>query len=264
MRIEQARFSSSIRSFKEGFLGYWNISEYQDINAPAIFMGCYNDVDVEAINNHKGFKVLCHTGKVNSRILKIDSRNIVFKLNNMILQDHKVNPDPYSDCYVRHNKTKMASFPIKDFSMFKPNKLGSQIYIYLGTTNRSQNLGIVLANKLQGLTSYKVRFGLWPHIADLTDDANSIVHVKENYYDNCFINFKPNILAGYTTAIELAYMGRKTISNAWAPFCIKYQRLSDILKIIDTESKKIGTIQPSCIGNYYDTGAEWKQVKFWQ
>jgi len=261
--IEQARFSSAVKSFKKGFFEYWGVSEYSDINAPAIFMGCYNDDDVEAINNHKGFKVLAHTGKVSSRITKIDKRNVILKLNSMILNDHRVNPTPYTDSYINHSKTKMASFPIKDFSMFKPNPLGNQIYIYLGTQNRSQNLGIGLANKLQSKTSYKVKFGLWPNIADLTDDANSMVHVKKNY-DNCFVNFKPNILAGYTSAIELAFMGRKTISNAWAPFCIKYQRLSDILKIIDKESKKIGTIQPSCIGGYYDTGSEWKKVKFWQ
>jgi len=262
--IKQARFSSSIKSFKEAFLKYWEVEEYHDINAPAIFMGCYNDVDVEAINNHKGFKVLAHTGKVNSRILRVDDRKIVFKLNNMILQDNKVNPDIYSNCYVKHNKTKMASFPIKDFSPFKPNPLGNQIYIYLGTKSRSQNLGIGIANKIQSQTSYKIKFGFWANIANLSDEGNSMTHIKETYYDNCFVNFKPNILAGYTTAIELAFMGRKTISNAWAPFCIKYQGLSGVLKIIDEESKKIGTVQSSCIGDYYDTGAEWKQVKFWQ
>ena len=58
-------------------------------------------------------------------------------------------------------------------------------------------------------------------------------------------------------------MGRRTISNTIAPFCMGYKSVEDIVRIINEESKKIGIIQASKLGNYFDTGEEWREEKFW-
>ena len=255
VEIKQAYFSSAIKHFASDFYKLWDVQPYSDKTAPAIFFGCYNDNDVEAINNHKTFKVLAHTGRMLPRILKIKNENIVLKLSPVILNEHKTNPNDWTRYYCENGfRTKYAMFPIKDFSMFRPNKLGRCIYFYAGSKARKQLLGWKLAKYIEQSTRFKVIFGML---------GNSIDYVKENYYDHCFVNFKPSTTAGMTTAIELAYMGRLTISNSPGMFCRHYGNITEVLQIIEQESKKIGTIQPSMIGKYYDTGAEWKQVDFW-
>jgi hypothetical protein len=94
--------------------------------------------------------------------------------------------------------------------------------------------------------------------------GNSINYVRDHFYNECFVNLKPNIVGGFTTAQELAYMGRKTISNSKASFCIPYKNVKEAARAVMEEAKKIGTIQPSCIGDYFNIDKEWKQVAFWK
>ena len=113
-------------------------------------------------------------------------------------------------------------------------------------------MGFSFMEKLKRETSFNIIYGFL---------GNNIEYVKEHYYDKCFVNIKPHIVGGTTTAVELAYMGRYTISDAKAPFCIN--SLDNILHLIDQESKKIGTIKDPVIGDYYNTGAEWMNENFW-
>ena len=159
-----------------------------------------------------------------------------------------INHDSISDKY----KKKKGNIQIKDFSMFTPNKLGDKVYCYVGNRSVQDQYGYDLLEKLKKEIEFDVVYGFLGH---------SIEFVKENYYDNCFVNIKVRLMGGMTTSTELAYMGRMTISNTKAPFCINYT--DDILDIIREESKKIGTIQPSVVGDFFDVGAEWKQLEFW-
>ena len=67
-----------------------------------------------------------------------------------------------------------------------------------------------------------------------------------------------------TTVTELGFMGRKTIMNTvYDHFTstIKYNDDEDIIRIIEEESKKIGTIQPSI--SCHNIGDEWLDTNFW-
>lgn len=68
---------------------------------------------------------------------------------------------------------------------------------------------------------------------------------------------------GMTTVRELAYMGRKTICNSLYKFpsLIPYRDQNDIIELINEESKKIGTIQPSIIS--HNINNEWLYTDFW-
>ena len=65
-------------------------------------------------------------------------------------------------------------------------------------------------------------------------------------------------------------MGRKTIFKSEYknniqrlefPNFIDYSSIDDIIGIIDNESQKIGTIQPSI--NAHNVGDEWLNLNFW-
>ena len=242
--IKQVRFSNSVKFFEKGFCERWNMHPYNDINAPCFFAGVYSQEDVDVINKHKAFKVILNTGKVREIFLNINKKNV-------IVMEGWINCDFIKFKY----PMKHVYIPLKDFSMFKPNTMGKKVYCYLGNKAMQDSMGFGLMEKLKKAIPYEVIYGYQGH---------PIEFVKKNYYDECFVNIKPNIVGGFTTAQELAHMGRMTISNALAPFCKPYSDIAEICHLINKESKKIGTIQPSCMGKFYNTGDEWKQVKFWQ
>lgn len=240
--IREVRFSNSIKFFEKGFCERWNISSYHSVEEPCLFAGVYDMNDVNMINRHKGFKIIWNTGRVREIFNKIVSDNVVVLVNDFI--DHSLLGTKY--------KIKKGNIQVKDFSTFIPNILRDKIYCYLGNNNLKGIMGFSFIEDLKKKIGFDVIYGF---------QGQNMLWVKKNYYDQCFINVKPNIVGGMTTAAELAYMGRKTISNTIAPFCINYGE--NILDIIEQESKKIGTVQPSCIGDFYNVGEEWKQVNYW-
>ena len=240
--IEQVKFSDGVRFFEAGFCKRWGVKPYFDINKSCLFAGVYTERDVDIINNHKGLKIIWNTGRIRDIFNMINPRDVVIMESSII--DHSLIKGKY--------KTKKTRIQIKDFSMFKPNPLGDSIYCYLGSESSKYIMGYDLIQEIKKETNFKIIEGYLGH---------HIEYVKKEYYDKCFVNIKPNIVGGITTAVELAYMGRFTISDAKAPFCIN--SLDNILSLIDQESKKIGTTQDPVIGDYFNTGEEWLNENFW-
>jgi len=94
-----------------------------------------------------------------------------------------------------------------------------------------------------------------------------IEYVYENYYKKSFINLQLNPAAGYTSALEMAHMGRTSVSNYPAPFCCPYKNTEEIIRIIELERENIGkerlvtaqSAQKTC--NISD---EWLNTEYWK
>ena len=97
-----------------------------------------------------------------------------------------------------------------------------------------------------------------------SSDMIPLLECKELYYDNCFVNLNFSKGTGLTTVRELALMGRYTISNMNVDYIslLKYIDEDDIIELIKSESKKIGTVQPSI--NCHMIGDEWLDVNYWR
>ena len=61
MRITQGYISQSIADFP--FLETCHLQPYHDQDQPAIFFGCYSEVDIQTITAHRGTKVIFWTGQ---------------------------------------------------------------------------------------------------------------------------------------------------------------------------------------------------------
>jgi len=243
--IRQARFSDKIKHFAEGFYQKWNVVPYYDINASAIFLGVYDDDDVSVINKHQGLKVVWNTGQLRGCFMRIDPKNVVV-----------INSDRQRIASLKERyRLKKTMFPIKDFSDFKPVPMGDKIYCYLGAERMKREYGYDVIEKFKEISPFEIIYGFLEH---------SVEYVRDNYYASCFINIKPSIYGGNTSAIEMAYMGRYTIANIPSPFYLGYAELDDMLAIVMNESKKIGTIPNPVIGKFFDTGDEWMDDDFWQ
>jgi len=242
--IRQVRFSDKVKSFEKGFCDKWDVVPYFNPNESSLFVGVYDMDDVNAINNHRAFKVVRNTGRLRDCFFKINPRGVVVHIAS---QQQGI---PENGIY----KTKRAAFPIKDFSLFTPVPLGDKIYCYVGNERMKEEYGYSIIDAFRKKSPFEIIIGFHQH---------DIKYVMDNYYSRSFVNIKPTIYGGNTSAIEMAYMGRMTISNRDAPFCIKYSDIDEMLSVVMAESKKIGTIQPSVVGDFFDTGDEWKDENFW-
>lgn len=249
-KIRQVRASKGVRRFKQGLMDRWKLKDYHDIYAPCYFFNLNDDKDIDAVRKHKGFKLIHF---VNAR-----GDQFIDKLKG--IPDLVIKGNPYLTKTEGHKIKWDVTFEIKDYSMFKPNVLGNKIYCYIGK-GRVGERGWDIAKELQKKINFEIIYG----IQRSNSKCAGLKFLKENYYDNCFLNLnlEKSGGGGRTTITELGLMGRKTIFNT--KFCrdsiIPYTNMDDIIDIINKESKKIGTIQKAM--NPHNTGEEWLNVDFW-
>lgn len=250
MDITQIRVAPEVIFFSDGLYKKWNLKPYQDINKPCIFFGVYNDRDIQLIKRHVGFKIIWFTNtSENSKQL---SKKLIGIDNLVMINDGGI------DIPVGV-KSKKIILPIKDFSGFKPTKLGDKIYCYIGNNNLTNKHGYPIVKEIEKRIDFEIIYGKL---------GNSISYIKDNYYDKCFlnINISDSRGSGMTTLAELGYMGRYTISNTIHNYpCVKrYKSIDDIVEIINEESKKIGTIQPSLMEKHFYDDTDWLNLDFWK
>ena len=135
-----------------------------------------------------------------------------------------------------------------------------KIYAYTGFKNGWSPNNLDKLKEIQNYIDYEIITTDHNDKSDLYD----IDYLKENYYDKCFLNLNFTNGHGMTTARELGLMGRMTIMNSQNynyPCLIGYNNNDDIVRIINQEANKIGTIQNSI--NSHNIGEEWVYTEFW-
>jgi len=243
--ITQYRFSSRVAHFEKLFAAKWGMNSYMNCQEPCVFIGLYDDTDFNIIRKHSGFKVLWQTGtpdvKRNNEYIRALAPDTVF-INRFYCH------------FPQGANVKNVHIAIKDYSEFTPNIMGDKIYIYLGAGSSRNLYGYRQAEELKKLVKYDILYGL----------AGKNIDYKKEYYDKCFANLNLSLSGrcGFTTAFELGYMGRMslTTSNAQYPML----RRGNMVDMINEESHKIGTIQPSMMDGFQITDDRWKKISFWQ
>ena len=232
----QLHVSNTIRFFGDGFAGRWHLSPYTNSNDAAVFLGLYDYADIIQAQNHKGFKVLVFTGAdlVNYESLK------------------------HFNCISDQYDWGKGIIEIKDYSSFTPVKLGDKVYVYssIATPHFHSKFRMDMVEELKGWYGAD-NFIIGYHGMGIND-------LRDNVYSKAFVNLQLNPNAGFTTANEMQRMGRQSVSNYKAPFCLPFQSVSDILKHIELESKKIGTVQYLRQAPNLITDNRWMDKAFWK
>lgn len=252
MKFEQAILGRTIQFFEKGFMDRWGFKEYYDSEKPAVFFG------LEGLHkkyeNHKGYKIYLPSTPEECMSLKR-------------LKNHEKTILLWGDTEV-HKEINFLKYTsdiveLKDYSIFKPNIIGDKIYYYSGFKNGwSGHWGESVIKEIQKNIDFELITTNHNNIKEYYD----IDSLKTNYYDKTFLNLNLSENNGMTTVIEMGLMGRKTITmrdyNSY-----KYQsiincvNIEDILKQINIESKKIGTIQEKI--DVHTLGNEWLSLDFW-
>ncbi len=243
-KINQIRVSHGVRFFKEPMMQRWNLKDYSDTSAPCLFFNINNKEDLDAVKNHEGFKLIFFANaRGNQFINELTEIDNLAVINNAFLNM----PEGIN--------SRKILIELQDYSIFKPNILGNKIYCYVCSDIRKHKYGYQMALEIQKRVDWEIIFGTHP---------NSIEYIKENYYDNSFVNLNLEETGGggMNTVFELGRMGRRSICNSKHdyPSFIRYKTIDDIIEIIESESKKIGTMQPSI--KFHDD-VDWQDLKYW-
>lgn len=239
--IEQARFSKGVGRFAEPFMSLWGLKEYNDPNKPAIFVGVYTLEDVHAINKHRGLKVVWNTGGRRDIFTTISRDAIVFGY----------------DVQGLGYKHKNVYILFRDQSLFTPTPLGKSVYFYIGDDKQKETYGYSRIKALESSIPHPIIYG---------KQGKTIEFVRDNYYAKSFVNLKLDRIGGYTSALEMGLMGRKTIGNIGSfnyecdNYYLSFASDNDIINHISNEAKYIGQIRNF---NFNFTGQEWKNESFW-
>lgn len=254
MKITQARFSDSILLFKEGFLKRWGLREYDNPEEPAVFVGLYSQTDIEAVKAHKGFALLWFTGADMPRARWLSpAPNIKVAVNEFVYK-HQLGR------YLPWQVEQFVEIPIKDYSDFTPCEPGDKIYCYQGSAAGGDKYGWNILKLL------KERFGEDKFITGI--QGYSIDYVKENYYKNSFFNLQFNVMAGFTTVLEMAHMGRPSLSNYPAAFCFGHFSLDDLVSEVGRILDGKITADPEEVARearafFVNNNPDWLDPKFW-
>lgn len=254
MKITQIAVDSTVIFFRENLIKRYNFSEYKSKEEPTLFFGIYNQVDL--INNHKGYKIVYLASPVDGGKLSwITPSEKLYVKDDKILHGNNLIDIP--SVYQK----KHIIFETKPYNKFQPNSLGKKVYVYLGSEGRKNNeFAFERIKKIQDKSPFDFIYGM-------TQPNNSFYpedYIKENWYDNCFVNINLSHYNGLQSMVELAFMGRKTIAKFHRDFpcVIKYENDEHILELINNESKKIGTTQPAI--NVHTVKDEWLDIGWWQ
>lgn len=270
MRIEQAYFSPSLSHFKNEFLECWDLIEYDNPEEPAVFYGLYYDwddekkwptkssIDIETYNNHKGFKILLcgaveYSGDQFNRIDK-ESLNLV------VVDDWEVKLANTLKLFYKHLKV-----PYFDFDRYLPTKLGDKIYSHIPLREKDGKWGKHFENMFQ----YERLMKLFGEDMFCFPKEWTPPYEMLPYFNQSFINIKPHKIRGFNTSWKLGCMSRNTITTNIenAPNFLHYSTDDELKRLVDEESKKIGTIQNGVsekVKDYFHLSDDWLYEDYWK
>lgn len=254
MKIEQVYISHHVTFFAKQFMQLWGLREYDNANDPALFFGCYDHREIEIIKAHRGFKLVMPTGE-DSSCAFIPEDNVHI-LNTPFIRKPADQPDFCT--------SRILNIPVKDFRTFKPVPLGNKIYCYQGRgtegCKRKYNYDL-LKEVMQELGEDKFLIGYQGHTPE---------QMIEKFYKHSFINLQLNEFAGFSSTLEMAHMGRLSLCNAPAAFCLPHDRTAkDIISFIELwKPKKVSDLAIKIVSNeatnYMHYSNDWLNTEYWQ
>jgi len=267
MRIEQGYISPSLSHSKDEFLQCWNLREYDNPEEPAFFYGLYFDwdgdkkwtkessIDIETYNNHKGFKVLMCGGAEykGGQFNLIDTKNINF------LSENRAEFESLKKLNIDYKYLPISLF---DCDKYKPTPLGDNIYFHIPLRENSGDWG----KHFERMFQYEKLMKLFGEDMFCFPEEWKMTHEMLPYFNQSFVNIKPHKFRGFVTSWKLGCMGRNTITTTIedTPNFIHYSTDDELKRLVDEESKKIGTIQENKLWDHFHHSDDWLHEDYWK
>tara|TARA_Y100000034_G_scaffold63408_1_gene76715 strand:+ start:1330 stop:2136 length:807 start_codon:yes stop_codon:yes gene_type:complete len=244
MRIKQAYITAEANFIKSEFLSRWNLREYDNPEEPAFFWGLNNLEDLTTYNNHNNFKILhlLTTGPtVEDELSSIDLTTInLLGVDWVELEHFKSKKVPY----------KHLKIPYFNVDEYNPITLGTKIYLHAPIKKQKVDpeLEYTELTDFFGKDNFCIPDVFYCELVGYEHNWRTLYDLKKYWWPQSFCNIKPNAERAVVTADKLGMMGRKTFTHKnnktdRGPHFVFYKDYDDLKKIIEIESKKIGTTQ---------------------
>jgi hypothetical protein len=161
---------------------------------------------------------------------------------------------------------KHLKIPYFDLDFHKPTKLGDKIYSHVAD---GKKFPVGLDPNLE----YKKLLNLFGRENFCFPDKWKTMNELLNFYNQSYCNIKPHPIRGNVTAWRLGLMGRKTFQHEnikfadQGPHYVYYKDDKELVKLVEQESKKIGTIQEELakkVRECYHESDDWLYTEYWK
>lgn len=226
MKIYQGYKSKAMLSFE--FMEIHKLKPYNDINAPLVVFGCYDDLDVAVISKHQSTVVIQWEGLDSKKHQDLS----VFKKDNII----NVSPHKNICAYFATKGLECQEIKWAINETVNPQKCGSQIYSYVNKNAKSY-YGIDIL--MQVKTKYP--FLITDYSIPQEEFRGTI---RDSFYSKVFVGIQTcNYAGGGFGIVELGLRGIKVITNVLdLPHTIPFKTVKDIENAINKEAEKIGMV----------------------
>jgi hypothetical protein len=224
-RITQAFVG--VRSFRYSFLDKYQLREYYRKDLPAVFFGCYTK-QWHNIRAHQGELVVIWAGT--------DAYNLRFNpdfckfLRENWFRIHHVAISRYIEEDLASVGLMFKSMPITPhgYAGFEPKPAGGSVYCYMPEV-RQEFYGIDTLNKVKKLL---------PATPFIIANVNTYSRTKliHSIYPSSFIGLRLTAHDGLSNSVvEMALMGRRSVSNAGYPGTIPWTTAESVAQAIEKE-----------------------------
>ena len=254
MNIKQLETSGGVIFFHSTMAEKYNLIDYSNHKDPVLFMGCYKDIDVKKIINHKGFVLLLWLGTDAMRITPQRARSLGKSNIYHICSSEYIEKDLKKAGlkYKRINLAITTHVP-------NPHPLGEYVYFYYGRTNPEfygSSRAVRIKEKLKDIKFIFATKGTFP------------IWEMSGVYKKCFFGLRLTPHDGLPqTVLEMGMMGRKCVWNGDFPGCYQWGNDQNIIDAIYKERENIGRTNHKLIediNNYMEQGNNWLNTEYYE
>ena len=251
-RIENCFVARAIKFFTPKLCERWDLDNEIIHCKPLIVFGCYDGEDYKVVLDHakNNIVVICWAGSDSMRhgqMQKLIGVKNIFHISSSAWTNKDLEAVGLPYTYI--------PLSVGVYNDIKSEKLGEKIYVYTSKTNPN----------FYGKGFYEQLIQKYGKDKFIIADSSTFNRSELiEAYKQSFIGLRLVEHDGLSeTVAELGLIGRNVIYNGDTPNALNYETFDDICRIIDNESKKIGTYQNEVTENmqqYLKVDSEWLKV----
>lgn len=251
--ITQVAISNSLSKFSDKIRQEYGFCDYLSKHKPTIFFGCYNRSDFETIKAHKNKTYVMWGG---TDVLMMENTDMLdfFRGRNV---HHIAISQQIADRLNNNGIANVTQIHLRLLNYWdypEPAVLGDAVYIYTALDPKR-------ADQIYGSSIYKEVIRRLPDIKFIIAHGQYTKSQIIDVYHKCFIGLRLTKFDGNANTVqELGMLGINCVHNGEFPNSLGWSTVDDVVRLIQIERQKIGTIQQNVrdqMLSYLDTSYDW-------
>lgn len=242
MKIYQGYVTAPMKPF--GFLEQYKLEEYRNHYQPVVMFGCYRSRQARLfLRNHKGQLVIFWMG-ADSWEIKED-----MVLKGFVLKKHVINVTtiPRIQQYLQLNGVPCKLVKIVAQHKPKPLKKGDCVYTYMNRSKPDYH-GKQIVDQIK--TDYEIITGDGSYTKNEWKEGQADIMYRKSFIGL----FLSDFVGGGISIQEMGLRGIPVVTNVLdLPHCHSWKTVEDVEKIINQQSKGIGTVNKKLAEQVYES-----------